>query len=273
MENWEECTAAARGPAAKRYTLHHKMGIVSRRRRRTGPGPGTCYPDSYGEMTQRAWYAEWLRQMTRRSNGAGRAGRSLMSSIAAMRVEVDCRPGSPLYGEVLEFLYREAELLDSNRYADVAGALCRRRALRDAGAHDTQYLRKGPGFRRWRSSTTTSSRCARACAGWRPIRHGPKRRRRERGTSSATCWSRRAGADDELRRRHELHDHADPRRAGLSAVHRPPRRHAASRWPRIRSGSPGAGFSSIRPSSPRRTSAFCSDYEVATWAGSMARLR
>ena len=27
MENWEECTAAARGPAAKRYTLHHKMGL------------------------------------------------------------------------------------------------------------------------------------------------------------------------------------------------------------------------------------------------------
>ena len=27
------------------------------------PGPGTAYEDSYGEMTQRAWYAEWLRAM------------------------------------------------------------------------------------------------------------------------------------------------------------------------------------------------------------------
>ena len=69
MENWEECTAAARGPAAKRHTLHHRMGLY----RATEPnwgGPGTCYPDSYGEMTHRAWYAEWLRQMTRPMNGA-----------------------------------------------------------------------------------------------------------------------------------------------------------------------------------------------------------
>jgi hypothetical protein len=62
MENWEECTAAARGPAAKRYTLHHKMGI-GRPVDASWPGPGTCYADSYGEMTQRAWYAEWLRRM------------------------------------------------------------------------------------------------------------------------------------------------------------------------------------------------------------------
>jgi PAH dioxygenase large subunit len=62
MENWEECTAAARGPAAKRYTLHHKMGI-GRPTDATWAGPGTCYGGSYGEMTQRAWYAEWLRRM------------------------------------------------------------------------------------------------------------------------------------------------------------------------------------------------------------------
>jgi phenylpropionate dioxygenase-like ring-hydroxylating dioxygenase large terminal subunit len=64
MENWEECTAAARGPAAKRHTLHHRMGLY-RETAKDWPGPGTCYPDSYGEMTQREWYAEWLRQMTR----------------------------------------------------------------------------------------------------------------------------------------------------------------------------------------------------------------
>jgi PAH dioxygenase large subunit len=62
MENWEECTAAARGPAAKRYTLHHKMGL-GRPTDATWVGPGTAYADSYGEMTQRAWYAEWLRRM------------------------------------------------------------------------------------------------------------------------------------------------------------------------------------------------------------------
>ena len=62
MENWEECTAAARGPAAKRYALHHKMGI-GRAVDPSWAGPGTCYGDSYGEMTQRAWYAEWLRRM------------------------------------------------------------------------------------------------------------------------------------------------------------------------------------------------------------------
>jgi hypothetical protein len=62
MENWEECTAAARGPAAKRYALHHKMGL-GRPTDATWAGPGTAYADSYGEMTQRAWYAEWLRRM------------------------------------------------------------------------------------------------------------------------------------------------------------------------------------------------------------------
>jgi hypothetical protein len=39
------------------------MGL-NRARATDWPGPGTAYPDSYGEMTQRAWYAEWLRVMT-----------------------------------------------------------------------------------------------------------------------------------------------------------------------------------------------------------------
>lgn len=64
LENWEECTAAARGPAAKRYPLHHKMGL-KREPDGTWPGPGIGYADSYGEMTQREWYAEWLRCMTK----------------------------------------------------------------------------------------------------------------------------------------------------------------------------------------------------------------
>jgi PAH dioxygenase large subunit len=62
MENWEECTVAARGPAAKRYALHHKMGI-GRPKATSWAGPGISYADSYGEMTQRVWYAEWLRRM------------------------------------------------------------------------------------------------------------------------------------------------------------------------------------------------------------------
>jgi hypothetical protein len=70
MENWEECTATARGPAAKRYALHHKMGI-GRSPDATWPGPGTSYADSYGEMTQRAWYAEWLRRMRHPAQAPG----------------------------------------------------------------------------------------------------------------------------------------------------------------------------------------------------------
>ncbi len=74
MENWEDCTVAAVGPAAKRHTLHHKMGL----NRKTAaaaewPGPGTAYPDSYGEMTQRAWYGEWLNRMTTPLNGSNKA--------------------------------------------------------------------------------------------------------------------------------------------------------------------------------------------------------
>ena len=63
MENWEDCTVAALGPAAKKHTLHHKMGI-NRKPDPDWPGPGVGYPDSYGEMTQRAWYAEWRRVMS-----------------------------------------------------------------------------------------------------------------------------------------------------------------------------------------------------------------
>ena len=71
MENWEECTAAAIGPAAKRHTLHHKMGL-NRKPDPSWKGPGIGYPDSYGEMTQRAWYGEWLKWMSmpiRAANG------------------------------------------------------------------------------------------------------------------------------------------------------------------------------------------------------------
>ena len=68
-------TAAAVGPAAKHHTLHHKMGL-NRKPDPKWPGPGIGYPDSYGEMTQRAWYDEWLRWMSEPlGNGAGGAKR------------------------------------------------------------------------------------------------------------------------------------------------------------------------------------------------------
>lgn len=70
MENWEDCTVANVGPAAMRHTLHHTMG-VNRKTDPSWPGPGRAYSDSYGEMTQRAWYAEWRRMMTA-ANGAGK---------------------------------------------------------------------------------------------------------------------------------------------------------------------------------------------------------
>jgi len=63
MQNWEDCTSASIGPAAKRYTMHHKMGL-HRQRDPNWPGPGVAYADSYGELTQRAWYGEWLRMMS-----------------------------------------------------------------------------------------------------------------------------------------------------------------------------------------------------------------
>jgi PAH dioxygenase large subunit len=64
MENWEDCTRANLGPAAKRHALHHKMGIA-RPVDTSWPGPGVAYADSYGEMTQRSWYGAWLDLMTR----------------------------------------------------------------------------------------------------------------------------------------------------------------------------------------------------------------
>jgi hypothetical protein len=34
-------------------------------------GPGTAYPDSYGEMTQTHWYTEWLEWMGSNGKEAG----------------------------------------------------------------------------------------------------------------------------------------------------------------------------------------------------------
>lgn len=64
MENWEDCTRAALGPAARRFPLHHKMGI-GRPVDDSWPGPGRAYAGAYGEMTHRSWYAAWRTHMLR----------------------------------------------------------------------------------------------------------------------------------------------------------------------------------------------------------------
>jgi PAH dioxygenase small subunit len=53
--------------------------------------------------------AQWQQQ-----TGAGMTAMSSASPIAAP----DCAPGTPLYGDIVEFLYREAELLDAYRFRD-----------------------------------------------------------------------------------------------------------------------------------------------------------
>lgn len=66
-----------------------------------------------------------------------------MTSAAAAAEQ--CSPGTRLYGEILEFLYREAELLDGNRFSEWL-------ALLDDDLHyvmpvrTTQFLSAGPGF-------------------------------------------------------------------------------------------------------------------------------
>jgi PAH dioxygenase large subunit len=70
MENWEECTKSNEGPVAQRYTLNHMMGL-GRPPAEGWQGPGTAYPDSYGEMTQTHWYTEWLEWMGSNGKEAG----------------------------------------------------------------------------------------------------------------------------------------------------------------------------------------------------------
>jgi PAH dioxygenase small subunit len=56
-----------------------------------------------------------------------------------------CTPGSPFYGEVVEFLYREAELLDSNRFSDWL-ALLAEDIHYVMPVRTTQFRTKGEGF-------------------------------------------------------------------------------------------------------------------------------
>ncbi len=56
-----------------------------------------------------------------------------------------CRPGTALYGEIVEFLYREAELLDSNRFSDWL-ALFAEDIHYIMPVRTTQFLSGGAGF-------------------------------------------------------------------------------------------------------------------------------
>jgi len=65
--------------------------------------------------------------------------------MSAAADRAGCRPGSVLYGEVLEFLYREAALLDNNRYSEWL-ALFTDDVLYEMPVRTTQYLSQGAGF-------------------------------------------------------------------------------------------------------------------------------
>ncbi len=60
-------------------------------------------------------------------------------------IAADCAPGSVLYGEIVEFLYREAELLDSNRFGDWLGLLAEDIHY-VMPVRTTQFRAKGEGF-------------------------------------------------------------------------------------------------------------------------------
>jgi len=67
------------------------------------------------------------------------------ASTHSARVAADCAPGSALYGEIVEFLYREAELLDSNRFGDWLGLLAEDIHY-VMPVRTTQFRAKGEGF-------------------------------------------------------------------------------------------------------------------------------
>jgi phenylpropionate dioxygenase-like ring-hydroxylating dioxygenase large terminal subunit len=79
MENWEDCTKTSTGPAARSLTIHHRMGL-NRPVDTSWPGPGDAYQGSYGEMTQRSWYAAYRTFMS--GGWAGGAARMAGTSTS-----------------------------------------------------------------------------------------------------------------------------------------------------------------------------------------------
>ena len=66
-------------------------------------------------------------------------------SAAAAETRLACAPGTPLYGRVVEFLYREAELLDSYRFGEWL-ALFADDIRYDMPVRTTQFRADGEGF-------------------------------------------------------------------------------------------------------------------------------
>ena len=68
-----------------------------------------------------------------------------MNAAALTEQASHCGPGTALYGEIVEFLYLEAELLDSNRFSDWLALLAQ--DLRyEMPVRTTRFLSSGPGF-------------------------------------------------------------------------------------------------------------------------------
>lgn len=68
-----------------------------------------------------------------------------MSAAVQSERNLDYRPGGVLYGEIVEFLYREADMLDNNRF-DEWLALFTEDIRYEMPVRTTQMLSKGPGF-------------------------------------------------------------------------------------------------------------------------------
>lgn len=64
---------------------------------------------------------------------------------AASSAPVACAPGTPLYGEVIEFLYGEADLLDTYRFKEWLGLLAED-VRYDMPVRTNQYRAAGEGF-------------------------------------------------------------------------------------------------------------------------------
>lgn len=67
------------------------------------------------------------------------------TSTNSALVAADCAPGSALYGEIVEFLYREADLLDTNRFGDWLDLLAQDIHY-VMPVRTTQFRAKGEGF-------------------------------------------------------------------------------------------------------------------------------
>src|SRR5262245_49314868 len=70
---------------------------------------------------------------------------SVASPVATVASSVACAPGTPLYSEIVEFLYREAEILDEYRYKDWI-ALFADDARYVMPVRTTQFRAAGAGF-------------------------------------------------------------------------------------------------------------------------------